>query len=103
MIAVRPKPDGDLEVPVLNFPAVQLDGRSISLESGRYMETIGWLSANLDHGRNSKKNLTFSRRYIDPNRVSFEVRFDAAEKEAFFLRWFSASSTLAAATSHSTP
>ncbi|KDR75573.1 hypothetical protein GALMADRAFT_248054 [Galerina marginata CBS 339.88] len=50
---------------------VQLDGRSMSLESGRYMETIGWLSANLDR-KGSKKNLTFSRRYLDPNRVTFE-------------------------------
>jgi len=35
------------------------------------METIGWLSANLDH-KGSSKNLTFSRRYLDPNRVTFE-------------------------------
>lgn len=26
---------------------VQLDGRSMSLESGRYMETVGWLSTYL--------------------------------------------------------
>ncbi|KAF7798239.1 hypothetical protein EIP86_009456 [Pleurotus ostreatoroseus] len=50
---------------------VQLDGRSMSLESGRYMETVGWMSVDLDH-KDSKKNLTFTRRYLDPNRVSFE-------------------------------
>ncbi|KAH9485630.1 Secreted protein [Psilocybe cubensis] len=50
---------------------LQLDGRSMSLESGRYMETIGWLSAKLDK-KGSKKNITFSRRYLDPNRVTFE-------------------------------
>ncbi|KAF8655620.1 hypothetical protein AX16_002975 [Volvariella volvacea WC 439] len=50
---------------------LQLDGRSVSLESGRYMETVGWLSANLDH-KGSKKNMTFSRRYLDPNRVTYE-------------------------------
>ncbi|GLB37901.1 putative ser thr protein phosphatase [Lyophyllum shimeji] len=50
---------------------LQLDGRSISLESGRYMETIGWLTAKLDHG-NSHKNITFTRRYLDPNRVTYE-------------------------------
>ncbi|PPQ79916.1 hypothetical protein CVT26_004176 [Gymnopilus dilepis] len=50
---------------------VQLDGRSMSLESGRYMETVGWLSAKLDH-KGSKKNITFSRRYLDPNRVTYE-------------------------------
>lgn len=44
----------------------------MSLESGRYMETVGWLSANLDH-KGSKKNITFSRRYLDPNRVTYEV------------------------------
>lgn len=44
----------------------------MSLESGRYMETVGWMSADLDH-KNSKKNITFSRRYLDPNRVTYEV------------------------------
>ncbi|KAJ6525668.1 Metallo-dependent phosphatase-like protein [Mycena capillaripes] len=71
---------------------VQLDARSMSLESGRYMETLGWLSADLpepkghhrrhngeDHGKgddgkggSAPKNITFSRRYLDPNRVTFE-------------------------------
>ncbi|KAF7330521.1 Metallophos domain-containing protein [Mycena venus] len=72
---------------------LQLDGRSMSLESGRYMETIGWMSADLpepkshhrrhngeDHsghgnggsGSSAAKNITFSRRYLDPNRVTFE-------------------------------
>ncbi|KAF9486069.1 hypothetical protein BDN70DRAFT_870580 [Pholiota conissans] len=52
---------------------LQLDGRSISLESGRYMETIGFLSANLDKkGSHKTGNLTFNRRYLDPNRVTFE-------------------------------
>ncbi|RPD70195.1 hypothetical protein L226DRAFT_539048 [Lentinus tigrinus ALCF2SS1-7] len=50
---------------------VQYDGRSMALESGRYMETVGWMSANLDH-KGSTKNLTFSRRYLDTNRVTYE-------------------------------
>lgn len=50
---------------------VQLDGRSMSLESGRYMETVGWLSMELDK-KGSTGNLTFSRRYLDPNRVTYE-------------------------------
>lgn len=58
----------------------QLDQRSMSLESGRYMETVGWLSMDFD--KSSKKGgksngtgpLNFSRRYLDPNRVTFEVR-----------------------------
>ncbi|KAG5651303.1 hypothetical protein H0H81_009128 [Sphagnurus paluster] len=48
---------------------IQLDGRSMSLESGRYMETI---AAKLDHGNNSSDNITFTRRYLDPNRVTYE-------------------------------
>ncbi|KAF9047525.1 Metallo-dependent phosphatase-like protein [Panaeolus papilionaceus] len=47
---------------------LQLDSRSMSLESGRYMETI---AADLDH-KGSKKPIKFSRRYLDPNRVSYE-------------------------------
>ncbi|EIM80908.1 uncharacterized protein STEHIDRAFT_150519 [Stereum hirsutum FP-91666 SS1] len=47
------------------------DGRTMALESGRYMETVGWLSMDLDEA-NDKKNLTFSRRYLDPNRVTYE-------------------------------
>ncbi|KAF8911569.1 Metallo-dependent phosphatase-like protein [Gymnopilus junonius] len=50
---------------------IQPDGRSMSLESGRYMETVGWLSAKLDQ-KGNKKNITFSRRYLDPNRVTYE-------------------------------
>ncbi|PSS37383.1 hypothetical protein PHLCEN_2v773 [Hermanssonia centrifuga] len=52
---------------------VQLDGRSMSLESGRYMETVGWMSMDFDrNSRDKTKNLTFTRRYMDPNRVTFE-------------------------------
>ncbi|KAK0488716.1 Metallo-dependent phosphatase-like protein [Armillaria novae-zelandiae] len=50
---------------------LQLDGRSMSLESGRYMETVGWMSVKLDDAQSSQ-NLTFSRRYLDPNRVTYE-------------------------------
>ncbi|KAJ7728959.1 Metallo-dependent phosphatase-like protein [Mycena maculata] len=53
---------------------LQYDGRSISLESGRYMETVGWMSADLPppNSGDSKHNITFSRRYLDPNRVTYE-------------------------------
>ncbi|KAF9222392.1 hypothetical protein BS17DRAFT_783645 [Gyrodon lividus] len=47
----------------------QYDGRSMALESGRYMETIGWMSANLDA---AEGNITFTRRYLDQNRVTYE-------------------------------
>ncbi|GBE80783.1 Uncharacterized protein SCP_0305020 [Sparassis crispa] len=49
----------------------QYDGRTMALESGRYMETIGWMSVrSLDVPGN--QNLTFSRRYLDNNRVTYE-------------------------------
>ncbi|KAJ7682060.1 Metallo-dependent phosphatase-like protein [Mycena polygramma] len=48
---------------------LQLDGRSMSLASGRYMETLGWMSVNLDGG--STKDLNFSRRYLDANLVTY--------------------------------
>ncbi|GAV99245.1 vacuolar protein [Lentinula edodes] len=52
----------------------QPDGRSMALESGRYMETIGWLSANLGSSSdvNAKNNISFSRRYLDQNRVTYK-------------------------------
>ncbi|EEB87525.1 hypothetical protein MPER_15100, partial [Moniliophthora perniciosa FA553] len=53
---------------------VQLDGRSMSLASGRYLETIGWMSAKLDEYEDGTKNITFSRRYLDTNRVTYEVK-----------------------------
>jgi hypothetical protein len=70
-------------VPILIFgghthirDCYQPDGRSMGLESGRYMETVGWMSVKLDdstygHG-SSAKNLTITRRYLDPNRVTYE-------------------------------
>ncbi|KAJ4471596.1 Metallo-dependent phosphatase-like protein [Lentinula aciculospora] len=64
----------------------QPDGRSMALESGRYMETIGWLSAKLGNPNDSKSNITFGRRYLDQNRVTYEYHtqqrnntFDTAE------------------------
>jgi hypothetical protein len=54
----------------------QPDGRSMALESGRFMETVGWMSVKLDESKyrhgSSAKNLTFARRYLDPNRVTYE-------------------------------
>ncbi|KAF9519340.1 hypothetical protein BS47DRAFT_1379355 [Hydnum rufescens UP504] len=50
---------------------VQLDTRSMSLESGRYMETVGWMSAKLDD-KNSKEPLDITRRYLDANRNTYQ-------------------------------
>ncbi|KAH9039800.1 Metallo-dependent phosphatase-like protein [Lactarius pseudohatsudake] len=57
---------------------LQFDGRSIALESGRYMETLGFLSVDLDH-RGSKRNLTVNRRYLDPNRVTYEYHTNSRD------------------------
>ncbi|KAH9976377.1 Metallo-dependent phosphatase-like protein [Lactifluus volemus] len=59
---------------------VQLDGRSIALESGRYMETVGFLSVDLDQ-KGSTKNLTVNRRYLDPNRVTYEFHTNRKSSE----------------------
>jgi len=52
---------------------VQLDNRSMSLESGRYFETVGWMSADLKGktGKNNKEAIKFTRRYLDPNNVTY--------------------------------
>ncbi|EKM81183.1 hypothetical protein AGABI1DRAFT_72051 [Agaricus bisporus var. burnettii JB137-S8] len=50
---------------------VQLDNRSMALESGRYMETVGWMSAKLDQNKCTDA-IQFSRRYLDTNRVTYE-------------------------------
>ncbi|KAG6382133.1 Metallo-dependent phosphatase-like protein [Boletus reticuloceps] len=50
----------------------QYDGRTMALESGRYMETIGSLGANLDAPMANTSNITFNRRYLDQNRVTYE-------------------------------
>ncbi|KAF8058685.1 Metallo-dependent phosphatase-like protein [Lyophyllum atratum] len=58
----------------------QLDSRSMSLESGRYMETVGWLSAKLDDNK-IKKKIDFSRRYMDANRVTYEYHTSLKESD----------------------
>ncbi|KAG1787055.1 Metallo-dependent phosphatase-like protein [Suillus plorans] len=50
----------------------QYDDRSMGIESGRYMETIGWMSADLDAAKHNRDNVTFTRRYLDQNRVTYE-------------------------------
>ncbi|KAK2467692.1 hypothetical protein APHAL10511_000286 [Amanita phalloides] len=53
----------------------QLDDNSMSLMSGRYMETVGWMSANLTE----KDKPTFTRRYLDANRVTYEYHTNQSE------------------------
>lgn len=55
------------------------DANSIGLESGRYLETIGWLSMNFtDDGP------TFSRTYIDANRRNYAFHAGLANKPEKF-------------------
>lgn len=50
----------------------QLDGRSMTLASGRYMETVGWISVSgLDAPNEEPLNL--QRRYLDNNRRSVRL------------------------------
>jgi hypothetical protein len=56
----------------------QPDARSMALESGRYMETVGWMSMKFD--QDNTKNLTFSRRYLDPNRLTYEFHTGKADQ-----------------------
>ncbi|QRV73839.1 vacuolar protein [Ceratobasidium sp. AG-Ba] len=51
---------------------VQYDNRSMALESGQYMETVGWLSANLTKAKNNTNPIEFSRRYLDANRNTYQ-------------------------------
>jgi len=57
----------------------QLDGRSMSLESGRYMETVGWMSVNLT-APDVRGNLSFGRRYLDANRVTYEYHTSRSDR-----------------------
>ncbi|KAI9573256.1 Metallo-dependent phosphatase-like protein [Boletus coccyginus] len=50
----------------------QYDGRSMALESGRYMETIGFIGADLGAAKGNTNNVAFTRRYLDQNRVTYE-------------------------------
>ncbi|KAF7332694.1 hypothetical protein MKEN_00152600 [Mycena kentingensis (nom. inval.)] len=59
---------------------LQLDGRSMSLASGRYMETVGWMSVDLDEG--GTDDLNFSRRYLDANRATYQ--FHSGKNESSF-------------------
>ncbi|KAI6029157.1 5'-nucleotidase [Pisolithus microcarpus] len=47
----------------------QYGGRSMALESGRYMETIG---ANLSAAQGNSNHISFTRRYLDQNRVTYQ-------------------------------
>ncbi|KAG8876907.1 hypothetical protein FRB97_003826 [Tulasnella sp. 331] len=46
------------------------DDRTIAMASGRYMETVGWMSATWPS--KDEDNMKFTRRYLDANRVTYQ-------------------------------
>ncbi|THU78430.1 Metallo-dependent phosphatase [Dendrothele bispora CBS 962.96] len=60
---------------------VQLDNRSMSLESGRYMETVGWMSANVSSSTSSDP-ISFSRRYLDTNRFTYQFHTGTSDSNS---------------------
>lgn len=58
---------------------ITYDGQSVGLESGRYLETIGWISANLSSAQNG--NLSFSRTYIDANRRNYAYHLGLSQSK----------------------
>lgn len=73
---------------IRNF--VKYDTKAHALQSGRYMETIGWLSIEGIHGHGEAshkvsegdRELTFNRRYIDNNVIGYH--FHTALNESTF-------------------
>ncbi|CBQ73478.1 conserved hypothetical protein [Sporisorium reilianum SRZ2] len=57
----------------------QYDKYSMGLESGRYLETIGWMSMNF-----TQDGPTFSRSYIDANRRNYAYHAGLASKPEKF-------------------
>ena len=45
------------------------------LQSGRYFDTVGWMSAKLDDNT-VEKDLVMTRRYLDNNVETYKVRVD---------------------------
>jgi hypothetical protein len=51
----------------------QYDNQTMALESGMYMETVGWMSMDLPAKDGSvSSDIKFSRRYLDANRVTYQ-------------------------------
>ncbi|KAH9935239.1 Metallo-dependent phosphatase-like protein [Epithele typhae] len=63
---------------------VQYDGRSMALESGRYMETVGFMSMDFDQHSTTPKDITFNRRYLDTNLVTYEACYHTQSDNATF-------------------
>ncbi|CAO3575183.1 unnamed protein product [Mortierella alpina] len=69
---------------------IQYDARAVGMASGRFLETIGWLSVDGIHDRACRagtscagKNLTVSRRYLDNNIHTFKTHSLAHSGQKF--------------------
>lgn len=58
------------------------DDNVVALESGSFMDTVGWLSFNLST-TGTNKPLDYSRRYLDPNRVTYKYHTHTQTDEDF--------------------
>ncbi|KAI3404320.2 hypothetical protein KGF56_002840 [Candida oxycetoniae] len=61
---------------------VVFDSRSTGIQSGRYSETVGWVSINMSHVELPEKE-RFARKYIDFNKDSFLKHSNKTSKAAF--------------------
>ncbi|EJT99848.1 hypothetical protein DACRYDRAFT_23415 [Dacryopinax primogenitus] len=52
-----------------------MDEHAIAIQGGRYMETVGWLSANLTEGGG------YTRRYLDTNRNTYQYHTGTDEED----------------------
>ncbi|KZW02477.1 hypothetical protein EXIGLDRAFT_829355 [Exidia glandulosa HHB12029] len=64
------------------------DSRTIGIQSGRYMETVGWMSVKLPKKHDTTSALQFSRRYLDPNRNTYAFHTSAHGTQTQNLRAF---------------
>ncbi|KAG8700137.1 hypothetical protein FRC09_006149 [Ceratobasidium sp. 395] len=55
----------------------QYDQNSMAIESGRFLETIGWMSINLDNS--NYNNVSFSHKYLDGNRRTYMYHTNTTE------------------------
>ncbi|KAL1917380.1 uncharacterized protein VTP21DRAFT_5036 [Calcarisporiella thermophila] len=58
------------------------DAHAVALQSGRYMETVGWLSINGLNETDMAKNLTVKRLYLDNNRPTY-IHYTNTTEETF--------------------
>ncbi|KAG8706988.1 hypothetical protein FRC11_007782 [Ceratobasidium sp. 423] len=57
----------------------QLDPNAMVLESGRFMETVGWMSISLNK-TSPASPASFERRYLDANRVTYMYHSNTTEQ-----------------------